>query len=79
MKKGSLYYERASALLAGEVAVSRDGALQTQLLLTQGLLLFSTEQVNIYRARFSCLLFLCVIIFVCNVFIGWVGGKCCYI
>jgi len=44
VKNGSLYYEKASALLASDVNVAKDEALQSQVLLTQGLLLFSTEQ-----------------------------------
>lgn len=46
VKNGSLYYEKASALLASDVNVAKDEALQSQVLLTQGLLLFSTEQVR---------------------------------
>ncbi len=45
VKNGSLYYEKASALLASDVNVAKDEALQSQVLLTQGLVLFSTEQV----------------------------------
>lgn len=41
-----MYYEKASALLASDVAVSKDVALQSQVLLTQGLQLFATEQVR---------------------------------
>ena len=54
MKKGSLYYEKASALLASDPSVARDDALQAQVLLTQGLLLFCTEQV---RSRAHTLFF----------------------
>ena len=41
-----MYYEKASALLAADVTLAKDAALQSQVLLTQGLLLFATDQVS---------------------------------
>ena len=46
MKKGTLYYEKACSIVSLETAVAEDAVVQSQLLLTQGLLLFSTEQVG---------------------------------
>jgi hypothetical protein len=41
-------------LMATDPAVARDGAIQTQLLLTQGLLLFTTEQVRVRACGDAC-------------------------
>jgi hypothetical protein len=54
IKKATLYFEKASALMATDPAVARDGAIQTQLLLTQGLLLFTTEQVRVRACGDAC-------------------------
>jgi hypothetical protein len=45
VKKGTLYYEKACALVSGDAAASKDAHVQAQLLLTQGLLFFASEQV----------------------------------
>lgn len=46
MKKGTLYYEKACALVSSDAAAGKDAHVQAQLLLTQGLLFFASEQVR---------------------------------
>jgi hypothetical protein len=46
VKKGTLYYEKACALVSSDAAAGKDAHVQAQLLLTQGLLFFASEQVR---------------------------------
>jgi hypothetical protein len=57
VKKGTLYYEKACALVSSDAAAGKDAHVQAQLLLTQGLLFFAAEQVNIaHTSLASCIL-----------------------
>lgn len=49
VKKGTLYFEKASALFAADATVAKDSMIEAQLLMTQGLLLFCAEEVRSHR------------------------------
>jgi hypothetical protein len=82
VKKGTLYYEKACALVSGDAAASKDAHVQAQLLLTQGLLFFASEQVrrSCYASYLLCSAVFDIILQLLaedDLFRGWLPPTSC--